>query len=314
MEVLLANPRSFCAGVDRAVAIVEQTLSRFGAPIYVHHEIVHNKFVLDDLRAKGAVFVESLDDVPSGSTLVFDAHGVSKAVRQGATSRGLATIDATCPLVTKIHVEVAKLRQRGKEIVLIGHARSAESIGILGQVDGGIHLVETVDDVTRLDPVDGANLGWVTQTTLSVDDTAAIIAALKARFPAITGPKKDDICYATQNRQNAVKFMAPVCDLVIVVGSANSSNTNRLRDVAANAGVESHRIDRVDELRPEWLAGKLRVGITGGASAPEILIREVIARLKEWGSASVREIDGTAETVTFPMPKGIARGKSTLSM
>lgn len=252
--------------------------------------------------------------MPPGSTLIFDAHGVSKAVRREAAARRLTAFDATCPLVTKIHVEVAKLRQQGKEIVPIGHAGSAESIGIIGQVNDGIHLVETVDDVARLRPADAENLKWVTQTTLSVDDTAAIIAALKVRFRSITGPKKDDICYATQNRQNAVKFMAPLCDLVIVVGSANSSNTNRLRDVAANAGVDSYRIDRVDELRSEWLSGKLRIGVTGGASAPEVLVREVIARLKELGAASVREINGTEETVTFPMSKRFSRGKSTLAI
>jgi 4-hydroxy-3-methylbut-2-enyl diphosphate reductase len=314
MEVLLAKPRSFCAGVDRAVAIVEQTLERHRAPVYVHHEIVHNKFVLDDLRSKGAVFVETVDEVPDGSVLIFDAHGVSKAVRLAAAARHLTTIDATCPLVNKIHAEVAVLRQQGKEIILIGHARSAESIGILGQVPDGIHLVETLDDAARLSPADTENLGWVTQTTLSMDDTAEIIAVLKARFPRITGPKKDDICYATQNRQNAVRFIAPLCDLVLIVGSDNSSNTNRLHEVAAHAGVESHRIDGVDELRSEWLAGKSRIGVAGSASAPERLITAIVVRLKEWGAANVREILAVDETVVFAMPKGFSRDKSTLSV
>jgi len=313
MEILLANPRSFCAGVDRAIAMVEQAVARFGGPIYVHHEIVHNKFVLDDLRAKGAIFVESLDEVPPGSILIFDAHGVSAAVRREATARGLTVFDATCPLVAKIHLEVAKFRQLGKEIVLIGHAGSAESIGILGQVSDGIHLVQTLCDVARLQVADPEKLAWVTQTTLSVDDTAAIIAALKARFPLITGPRKEDICYATQNRQNAVKFMAPLCDLVIVVGSANSSNTNRLRDVALKASVDSYRIDGAGELRSEWLVGKKRIGVTAGASAPEVSVREVVVRLKELGAASVRELNGVHETVTFTMPKGFSPEKCTLA-
>jgi len=305
MDVLLANPRGFCAGVDRAIAIVEQALSQFGPPIYVRHEVVHNRFVVDDLKAKGAVFVEELDDVPAGSTVVFSAHGVSKSVRDEADARGLRVFDATCPLVTKVHAEVEKMRAQGREIVMIGHAGHPEVEGTMGQCDSGIYLVESVADVERLQVASAAALAYVTQTTLSVDDAAAIVAALKRRFPQIVGPKKDDICYATQNRQDAVKFMAPLADVVIVVGSPNSSNSNRLREVAANRGVESFMIDRADQLRPEWVEGKRSVGVTAGASAPEVLVQEVLTRLAELGARNVRELDGVAERVVFPMPKGL---------
>ena len=305
MDVILANPRGFCAGVDRAIAIVEQALAQFGAPIYVRHEVVHNKFVVDDLKAKGAVFVEELDEVPKGATVVFSAHGVSKAVRADADARGLVVFDATCPLVTKVHVEVAKMREQGRDIVMIGHAGHPEVEGTMGQVDSGIHLVDSVDDVARLSVRDPERLAYVTQTTLSVDDAAAIVDALKARFPAIVGPKRDDICYATQNRQDAVKALVPQVDAVIVVGSPNSSNSNRLREVAAHRGVPAWMIDRAEELRPEWVAGKRRVGVTAGASAPEVLVRQVIARLKEMGAMGVTELNGVVEGVTFPMPKGL---------
>jgi 4-hydroxy-3-methylbut-2-enyl diphosphate reductase len=308
MDVVLASPRGFCAGVDRAIAIVEQALAQFGAPIYVRHEVVHNRYVVDELRAKGAVFVEELDEVPPGATVIFSAHGVSKAVQAEAAARGLNVFDATCPLVTKVHVEIAKMREAGREIVMIGHAGHPEVEGTMGQCDGGVHLVESVADVDRLAVRDPALLAYVTQTTLSVDDAAAVVEALKRRFPAIVGPKKDDICYATQNRQDAVKFMAPQVDVVIVVGSPNSSNSNRLREVAANRGVPSHMIDRASELDPAWIAGAKRVGVTAGASAPEILVREVIERLRALGAASVRNLDGVVEKVVFPMPKGLAAG------
>jgi 4-hydroxy-3-methylbut-2-enyl diphosphate reductase len=305
MEVMLANPRGFCAGVDRAIAIVEQALAHFGAPIYVRHEVVHNKFVVDDLKAKGAVFVEELDEVPAGSTVVFSAHGVSKAVRADAEARGLAVFDATCPLVTKVHVEVARMRDHGRTIVMIGHAGHPEVEGTMGQCEGGIHLVESVADVERLTIADPANLAYVTQTTLSVDDAAAIVDALRRRFPRIVGPRKDDICYATQNRQDAVKFMAPQVDVVIVVGSPNSSNSNRLREVAAHRGIPAYMVDRADHLDPSWVSGKTRVGVTAGASAPEVLVKEVLTRLRALGAGSVRELHGTPENVVFPMPKGL---------
>jgi 4-hydroxy-3-methylbut-2-en-1-yl diphosphate reductase len=305
-EVLLANPRGFCAGVDRAIAIVEQALAHHGAPIYVRHEVVHNKFVVDGLRAKGAVFVDELGDVPPGSTVVFSAHGVSRAVRAEARQRGLTVFDATCPLVTKVHIEVAKMREQGRELVMIGHSGHPEVEGTMGQSDGGIHLVESTADVDRLVVRDPENLAYVTQTTLSVDDAAAVVDALKRRFPSIIGPKKDDICYATQNRQDAVKFMAPRCDVVIVVGSPNSSNSNRLREVAANRGIDAYMIDNARELNPEWLAGKHRVGVTAGASAPEVLVREVILRLSELGAANVQELDGVVERIVFPLPKGLS--------
>ncbi len=310
MDVLLANPRGFCAGVDRAIAIVEETLAQFGAPIYVRHEVVHNKFVVDDLKAKGAVFVEDLDEIPAGATVVFSAHGVSKAVRAEAKARGLTVFDATCPLVTKVHVEVAKMREQGRDIVMIGHAGHPEVEGTMGQAKGGIHLVESVDDVSRLVVRDASQLAYVTQTTLSVDDAAAVVEALKARFPEIVGPKRDDICYATQNRQDAVKALIPQVDAVIVVGSPNSSNSNRLREVAAHRGVPAWMVDRAEELREEWVAGKRRVGVTAGASAPEVLVRQVIARLKEMGALGVTELSGVVENVTFPLPKGL-QGQGT---
>jgi 4-hydroxy-3-methylbut-2-enyl diphosphate reductase len=308
MNLVLANPRGFCAGVDRAIAIVEQALAQFGAPIYVRHEVVHNRYVVEDLKSKGAVFVETLDDVPTGATVIFSAHGVSQAVQEEAKRRGLRVFDATCPLVTKVHVEVRKMREDGREIVMIGHAGHPEVEGTMGQCDGGVHLVECVADVDRLVVRDPALLAYVTQTTLSVDDAAGIVAALKRRFPAIVGPKKDDICYATQNRQDAVKFMAPQVDVVIVVGSPNSSNSNRLREVAANRGVPAYMIDRASELDPAWVAGAKRVGVTAGASAPEILVREVIERLRALGAANVRNLDGVVEKVVFPLPKGLAAG------
>jgi len=305
MNVLLANPRGFCAGVDRAIAIVEHALANYGAPIYVRHEVVHNRFVVMDLKAKGAVFVEGLDEVPAGSTVVFSAHGVPKAVRAEADARGLTVFDATCPLVTKVHSEVEKMRGQGREIVMIGHAGHPEVEGTMGQCDGGIYLVESVADVDRLAVANPDALSYVTQTTLSVDDAAAIVAALTRRYPDIVGPKKNDICYATQNRQDAVKLMARQADVVIVVGSPNSSNSNRLREVAANRGIPAYMIDRADELQPEWLAGKSCVGVTAGASAPEVLVKEVLARLAELGAESVRELDGAVERVVFPLPKGL---------
>jgi 4-hydroxy-3-methylbut-2-en-1-yl diphosphate reductase len=305
MDVLLANPRGFCAGVERAIAIVERALEQFGAPIYVRHEIVHNKYVVEDLRAKGAVFVEELDQVPRGSTVIFSAHGVSKEVRSDAERRGLKVFDATCPLVTKVHVEVAKMLREGHEIVMIGHRGHPEAEGTMGQATTGMHLVETVADVAQLEP-SSDKLSYVTQTTLSVDDAAAIIAALKARFPGISGPKRDDICYATQNRQDAVKFMAPQCDVVIVVGSPNSSNSNRLREVAEHMGAQAYMVDRAEDLRPEWIAGKQRVGITAGASAPEVLVNELIARLKALGARSVHTLEGIRESVVFTLPRELS--------
>ncbi len=304
MQVLLANPRGFCAGVERAIAIVERALAIHGAPIYVRHEVVHNKYVVDDLRSKGAIFVEELAEVPEGSTVIFSAHGVSKAVQREAEARKLRVFDATCPLVTKVHAEVQKMmRDPGREIVMIGHRGHPEVEGTMGQCAGGMHLVETVDDVARLSVRDPAKLSYVTQTTLSVDDAAAIVQALKARFPSITGPKKDDICYATQNRQDAVKVMAGQCDLVIVVGSPNSSNSNRLREVARNAGTEAYMVDNASELRPEWLAGRKRIGVTAGASAPEILVQEVIARLKQLVDVEVIALKGVEEHIIFPLPR-----------
>jgi 4-hydroxy-3-methylbut-2-enyl diphosphate reductase len=305
MEVLLANPRGFCAGVERAIEIVERALELHGAPIYVRHEIVHNKYVVESLRAKGAVFVEELDEVPAGATVIYSAHGVSKAVRAEAARRGLKVFDATCPLVTKVHIEVTKMLREGYEVVMIGHRGHPEAEGTMGQAGRGMHLVETVEDVAVLRP-DGDKLGYVTQTTLSVDDAAAIIAALKARFPGIAGPKKDDICYATQNRQDAVKFMAPQCDLVIVVGSPNSSNSNRLREVSENMGIPAYLVDSAEDLRPEWIAGKRRVGITAGASAPEVLVDELVARLKALGALSVRPVEGITERVVFSLPRELS--------
>ena len=306
MEVMLANPRGFCAGVERAISIVEQALAVHGAPIYVRHEVVHNKYVVDDLKSKGAVFVEELAEVPPGSTVIFSAHGVSKAVRADAQARGLRFFDATCPLVTKVHVEVAKMRAAGREIVMIGHRGHPEVEGTMGQAAEGMHLVETVADVARLAVRDPEKLSYVTQTTLSVDDAAAVVASLKARFPAITGPKKDDICYATQNRQDAVKVLSPQCDVVIVVGSPNSSNSNRLREVAQSRGIPAYMVDSADQLEPAWVAGKRRVGITAGASAPEVLVTELVARLKSLGALSVRQLDGVNESVVFTLPRELA--------
>ena len=306
MDVLLANPRGFCAGVDRAIAIVEQALAQFGAPIYVRHEVVHNRFVVDDLKRKGAVFVDELDEVPDGGTVIFSAHGVSKAVRNEAVARGLNVFDATCPLVTKVHVEIAKMHEQGREIVMIGHAGHPEVEGTMGQCEGGVYLVESTDDVARLVVRDPAQLAYVTQTTLSVDDAAAIVTVLRTRFPDIVGPKKDDICYATQNRQDAVKLLSPQVDVVVVVGSPNSSNSNRLREVAANRGVPSYMVDDARELRGEWIAGKRRIGVTAGASAPEALVAQVIARLRELGADDVAELSGVVERTVFPMPRGLA--------
>jgi len=304
-ELLLAQPRGFCAGVDRAIEIVERALNQFGAPIYVRHEIVHNAYVVADLRAKGAIFIEDLDDVPAGNTLVFSAHGVSRAVRAEAESRGLSIFDATCPLVTKVHVEVAKMRKQGCEIIMIGHQGHPEVEGTMGQTDQGMYLVETVDDVEHLVVAKPDQLAYVSQTTLSVDDTIEIIAALKRKFPAIIEPKKGDICYATTNRQEAVKFMAPQVELVIVVGSPNSSNSNRLREVAEKMGTPAYMVDNASQIDPAWLDGKVRVGVTAGASAPEVLVEAVISRLKECGVRSVRPLDGVEESVTFPLPKGL---------
>jgi 4-hydroxy-3-methylbut-2-enyl diphosphate reductase len=306
MEVLLANPRGFCAGVDRAIEIVERALKLHGAPIYVRHEVVHNKYVVDDLRAKGAVFVEDLAEVPQGATVVFSAHGVSQAVRRHADARKLNVFDATCPLVTKVHVEVGKMHDGRREIVMIGHAGHPEVEGTMGQVASGMYLVESIADVERLQVKDADNLAFVTQTTLSVDDARAITDALRRRFPSIIGPKKDDICYATQNRQDAVKALAKHCEVLIVVGSPNSSNSNRLREVAANLGVPAYMLDNADDLQPEWVSGKSKVGVTAGASAPEILVRAVIERLTALGAVSVRELEGIPERVTFPLPKALA--------
>ncbi|MDQ1814075.1 4-hydroxy-3-methylbut-2-enyl diphosphate reductase [Massilia scottii] len=312
-EILLAQPRGFCAGVDRAIEIVERALQQFGAPIYVRHEIVHNAYVVEDLRSKGAIFIEELDDVPPGNTLVFSAHGVSKAVRAEAEARGLTIFDATCPLVTKVHVEVAKMRRQGCEIVMIGHDGHPEVEGTMGQTEEGMHLVETVADVANLEVKTPDHLAYVSQTTLSVDDTADIIAALKEKFPNIIEPKKGDICYATTNRQEAVKFMAPQVDVVIVVGSPNSSNSNRLREVAEKKGTPAYMVDNASQIDPQWLVGKLRIGVTAGASAPEVLVQAVIDRLKELGARSVRALDGVEEHVTFPLPKGLDGVKAGLA-
>jgi len=306
MIVILAKPRGFCAGVDRAIEIVEQALRLHGAPIYVRHEVVHNKYVVDDLRGKGAIFVEALEEVPLGSTVVFSAHGVSRAVRHESEQRGLEVFDATCPLVTKVHVEVTRLREQGREIVMIGHRGHPEVEGTMGQAQSGMYLVESPNDVANLQVQDEANLAYVTQTTLSVDDARQIIAALKSRYPAIIGPKKDDICYATQNRQDAVKALALECDVVIVVGSPNSSNSNRLREVAQNMGVPAYMVDAAADLDPRWVLGAARVGVTAGASAPEVLVRELIERLRALGATEVREMAGITESVVFPLPKSLA--------
>jgi 4-hydroxy-3-methylbut-2-enyl diphosphate reductase len=305
MKVLLANPRGFCAGVDRAIEIVERALELHGAPIYVRHEVVHNKFVVDDLRAKGAVFVEEISEIPEGATVVFSAHGVSQRVRSDAQQRGLRVFDATCPLVSKVHVEVSRKRGQGREVVMIGHRGHPEVEGTMGQAHNGMHLVETVADVADLEVSAADNLAFVTQTTLSVDDAGEIIEALRERFPGIVGPRKDDICYATQNRQDAVKDLAVQCDVVIVVGSTNSSNSNRLREVAANLGVPAYMLDDARALQPQWVEGKEVVGVTAGASAPEVLVSAVIARLQELGAQSVEELAGKAEKVVFPLPKAL---------
>jgi len=303
MEVLLASPRGFCAGVERAIEIVERAIEQYGAPIYVRHEIVHNKYVVENLRAKGAVFVEELDEVPAGGIVIFSAHGVAKAVRAHAEHRGLKVFDATCPLVTKVHLEVHKMLRAGYEIVMIGHHGHPESEGTMGQAASGMYLVETLEDVAKLAPRDPSQLAYVTQTTLSVDDAATMVAALKQRFPAIRGPKKDDICYATQNRQDAVKFMAPRCDVVIVVGSPNSSNSNRLREVAQSSGSDAYMVDNAAELKAEWIAGKSRIGVTAGASAPAVLVEQVVARLRELGAQRVTQLSGIEEHMVFPLPK-----------
>ena len=305
MDVLLANPRGFCAGVDRAIAIVERALAAFGEPIYVRHEVVHNRYVVDELRAKGAVFVETLDDVPAGATIVFSAHGVPKSVRAEAARRGLRVFDATCPLVTKVHAEVAKMHAEGREIVMIGHAGHPEVEGTMGQCEGDAHLVESVEDVARLVVRDASRLAYVTQTTLSVDDAAAIVAALRARFPQITGPRKGDICYATQNRQDAVKALAQDVDVVLVVGSRNSSNSNRLREVAVQHGVPAYLVDGADDIDDAWFASDARIGVTAGASAPEVLVQEVVDHLRRLGARSASERDGAAERVVFALPKDL---------
>lgn len=307
LDVILANPRGFCAGVDRAIIMVEQALEKFGAPIYVRHEVVHNKFVVDELRAKGAIFIEELDEIPTGSIVIFSAHGVSKAVRAEAESRGLTAYDATCPLVTKVHIEVAKMIAANMEIIMIGHKGHPEVEGTMGQVEGsaGIYLVETPEDVANLTVQNPLKLAFVTQTTLSMDDAAMAIDALKTRFPLINGPKSDDICYATQNRQDAIKIMAKDCDLVIIVGSPNSSNSNRLREVAEKQGVEAYMIDNASFLNPEWLIGKKKIGVSAGASAPEVLVQEVIAKLQQLGANHVEELLGVIENVVFHLPKNL---------
>jgi len=305
LRVLLCSPRGFCAGVVRAIDTVEQAIARYGAPVYVRHEIVHNRFVVESLKAKGAIFVEELDEIPDTTApVIFSAHGVPKSIPDEAKKRNFFALDATCPLVTKVHREAEIHHKRGRQIVLIGHAGHPEVVGTIGQLPpDAITLIETVEDISTFEPRDPANLAYVTQTTLSVDDAAAIVNALRARFPAIVGPKKDDICYATQNRQDAVKFMAPRSDLVLVVGSVNSSNSNRLREVAELLNVPAYLIDDADAINPAWIEGKKRIGVTAGASAPEVLVDSVISRLKEMGAASVKPLDGVPEKVTFPLPK-----------
>lgn len=307
MQVMLAQPRGFCAGVDRAIDIVERALEIHGKPIYVRHEIVHNRYVVENLRNKGAIFINELEQAPAGSIVVFSAHGVSLAVREEAEERGLTVFDATCPLVTKVHREVSKMRKDGREIIMIGHKGHPEVEGTLGQANEGMFLVETVQDVQDLQVTDPDNLAFVTQTTLSVDDAAEVAEALRLRFPNIVEPKKSDICYATQNRQDAVKFMAPQCDVVLVVGSVNSSNSNRLREVAERIGTAAYLLDDPAMIQPEWFAGNPRVGITAGASAPEELVEQVIDRIKELGAISVRTLDGVEETISFPLPKELSR-------
>jgi 4-hydroxy-3-methylbut-2-enyl diphosphate reductase len=307
VKVYLSNPRGFCAGVDRAIEIVERAIELYGAPIYVRHEVVHNRFVVDNLRAKGAVFIEDLGEVPDNATLIFSAHGVSKAVEEEAARRGFRVFDATCPLVTKVHMEVARLRKQGTEVILIGHAGHPEVEGTMGQANDGIYLVETAADIAGLRVQDPGNLAYVTQTTLSVDDTAKIIEALRSRFPAVRAPKKDDICYATQNRQDAVKKLASECDVVLVIGSRNSSNSNRLREVAEVQGARAYMIDGADDIRREWLEGVQRVGITAGASAPEVLVQQVLGLLQDWGATQVDWTSDVSENVVFPVPKPLRR-------
>jgi len=304
-EILLAEPRGFCAGVDRAIDIVEAAIAKFGRPIYVRHEIVHNTYVVNDLKTKGAIFIEELSDVPRGATLVFSAHGVSKAVQAEAEARGFNIFDATCPLVTKVHVEVAKLHKEGYEFIMIGHKGHPEVEGTMGQLPDGIHLVEDVHDVLKVQPKQTELLAVVTQTTLSVDDAAEILLAVKQRFPKVREPKQQDICYATQNRQDAVKLMAPEVDVLVVVGSPTSSNSNRLRELGSRMGADSYMIDSADELQNEWFVGKHRVGLTAGASAPEVLVQDVILRLRALGATSIRKLDGVTETIKFPLPKGL---------
>src|SRR5882762_3047788 len=304
-EVVLAAPRGFCAGVDRAIEIVERALGKFGAPIYVRHEIVHNTYVVNDLKSKGAIFIEDLDEVPPGATLVFSAHGVSQAVRQEAAARGFSVFDATCPLVTKVHVEVAKLSKEGYDFIMIGHKGHPEVEGTMGQLTEGIYLVEDVADVATVQVAQSSKLAVVTQTTLSVDDAAQILAAVKRRFPNVREPKQQDICYATQNRQDAVKVLAPGVDVVVVVGSPTSSNSNRLRELAQRLGTAGHMVDSPDDLKPEWFEGRSRVGLTAGASAPDILVQQVIERLRALGAVSVRKMPGVEETIQFPLPKGL---------
>ena len=309
-EIVLAQPRGFCAGVDRAIEIVERALEIHGAPIYVRHEIVHNRYVVDDLRAKGAIFIDELEDAPSGAIVIFSAHGVSRAVRDEAQRRGPRIFDATCPLVTKVHVEVARMRKEGREVIMIGHKGHPEVEGTLGQADDGMYLVESVEDVLALQVRQPDHLAFVTQTTLSIDDAAQVADALRTRFPGISEPRKSDICYATQNRQDAVRVMAPQCDLVLVVGSPNSSNSNRLREVAERKGVTAYLLDHPDMIDPEWLRDARRIGVTAGASAPEILVRQVIDRLKELGARSVRPLDGVREQIAFPLPRELSRKRA----
>ncbi|MFN0314499.1 MAG: 4-hydroxy-3-methylbut-2-enyl diphosphate reductase [Burkholderiales bacterium] len=307
MQILLANPRGFCAGVDRAIEIVERALEIHGKPVYVRHEVVHNRHVVQDLRDKGAIFVESLDEIAPGSTVVFSAHGVSQAVREEAKQRGLRVFDATCPLVTKVHVEVVRMRRLGREVIMIGHRGHPEVEGTMGQVKEGIYLVEDIEGANTVQVNDAEALAYVTQTTLSVDDAHQIIEALKLRFPGIVGPKKDDICYATQNRQDAVKALVARCDVIIVVGSSNSSNSNRLKEVPEKLGVPAYLVDGPGDLDPSWLTGKQRVGVTAGASAPELLVQQVVARLRVLGACGVEEVTTVAETVVFPLPSELAR-------
>jgi 4-hydroxy-3-methylbut-2-enyl diphosphate reductase len=320
-SIVLANPRGFCAGVDRAIIIVEQALEKFGAPIYVRHEVVHNKFVVDQLRAKGAIFIEELDEIPAGSTVIFSAHGVSKAVRAEAETRGLIAYDATCPLVTKVHIEVEKMRKAGMEIIMIGHKGHPEVEGTMGQIEEdeiektgvGMYLVETPEDVVNLQVINADKLAYVTQTTLSLDDAARVVEALQNRFPNIKAPRSDSICYATQNRQDAVKIMTKDCDLVIIVGSPNSSNSNRLREVAQNQGVEAYMVDNASFLKPEWLLNKHKIGVSAGASAPEVLVQEVIAKLQELGAKQVQELHGVVENVVFQLPKNLTNALNKTS-